>query len=142
MTNYHLIITSRCQKDSTAIKFPERLRHEAGLKTGDHITISITDGMMTITKDLQCRVCHKYTNQLFSKSVMAADDNQYYSLPHCSACGDIPDYSKKRDIILGLVLEGEDAREFWEDRKNPKVTKEQILMFKEAKRIYKTQFRD
>lgn len=47
-----------------------------------------------------------------------------------------------KPIELGLVLEGKDAKEFWEDRKNPKVTEEQILMFKEAKRIYKTQFRD
>ncbi len=47
-----------------------------------------------------------------------------------------------KPIELGLVLEGEDARQFWEDRKRPKVTKEQIEMFKEAKRIYKTQFKD
>lgn len=44
-------------------------------------------------------------------------------------------------IELGLVLEGEDAREFWEDRKNPKVTKEEIEMFKEAMRICKTHFK-
>lgn len=47
-----------------------------------------------------------------------------------------------KPIELGLVLEGKDAKEFWEDRKNPKVTREQIEMFKEAKRIFKTQFRD
>ena len=35
-------------------------------------------------------------------------------------------------IELGLVLEGEDAREFLEDLRNPKATKEQIEMFKEA----------
>jgi len=41
---------------------------------------------------------------------------------------------------LGLVLEGEDAKRFWEDQKNPIVTKEQIEMFKEAKRIVKNNF--
>jgi hypothetical protein len=40
-------------------------------------------------------------------------------------------------IELGLVLEGEDARDFLEDLKNPKATKEQIEMFKEAIRLYK-----
>ncbi len=97
MTNYNLIITSRCKKDSASIKLPESLGHEAGLKAGDHISISvITEGMMTITKDLKCRVCQKHTNQLFSKAVLAADGNQYYSLSHCSTCRDIPDYSKRR----------------------------------------------
>ncbi len=43
-----------------------------------------------------------------------------------------------RPIELGLVLEGKDAEEFWENEKNPKVTKEQIDLFKEAIRIYKT----
>lgn len=38
---------------------------------------------------------------------------------------------------LGLKLTGDDAKEFWENEKNPQVTKEQIEMFKEAKRIYK-----
>ena len=42
---------------------------------------------------------------------------------------------------LGLVLEGEDAKRFWEDQKNPKVTKEQIEMFKEARRIFKNNFK-
>lgn len=42
---------------------------------------------------------------------------------------------------LGTVLEGEDAKRFWEDRKNPKVTKEQIEMFKEARRIVKNNFK-
>lgn len=42
-----------------------------------------------------------------------------------------------RPIELGLVLEGKDAQAFWEDEKNPKVTKKQIEMFKEAMRIYK-----
>jgi len=40
-------------------------------------------------------------------------------------------------IELGLVLEGEDAREFLEDLRNPKATKEQIEMFKEAITIAK-----
>jgi len=38
-----------------------------------------------------------------------------------------------KPVELGLILEGEDARRFLEDRKNPKVTKEQIEMFKEAR---------
>ncbi len=42
---------------------------------------------------------------------------------------------------LGTVLEGEDAKRFWEDRKNPKVTKEQVEMFKEARRIVKNNFK-
>lgn len=37
----------------------------------------------------------------------------------------------------GLKLKGEDAKEFWENEKNPKVTKEQIELFKEARRIFK-----
>ena len=45
-------------------------------------------------------------------------------------------------IELGLILEDDDARDFWEDRKNPKITKEQIEIFKEAMRICKTHFRD
>jgi len=40
-------------------------------------------------------------------------------------------------IELGLVLEGEDAKEFLEDLRNPKATKEQIEMFKEAIKLYK-----
>ena len=47
-----------------------------------------------------------------------------------------------KPVELGLILEGEDAKRFWEDRKNPKVTKEQIEMFKEAKRIHKKYFRN
>lgn len=38
---------------------------------------------------------------------------------------------------IGLKLKGKDAKEFWENEKNPKVTKEQIEMFREAKRLYK-----
>lgn len=36
-----------------------------------------------------------------------------------------------------LKLRGEDAKEFWENEKNPNITEEQIELFKEAKRIYK-----
>jgi hypothetical protein len=38
---------------------------------------------------------------------------------------------------IGLKLKGKDAKEFWENDKNPKVTKEQIEMFGEAKHLYK-----
>jgi len=40
-------------------------------------------------------------------------------------------------IGLGLVLESEDAKEFLEDFRNPKATKEQVVMFKEAIKLYK-----
>jgi hypothetical protein len=40
-------------------------------------------------------------------------------------------------IELGLVLQGEDAIEFLEDLRNPKATKEQVEMFKEAIKLYK-----
>lgn len=46
-----------------------------------------------------------------------------------------------KPIELGTILEGEDAKRFWEDRKNPKVTKEQVEMFKEARRIYECNFK-
>ena len=39
-------------------------------------------------------------------------------------------------IRLGLVLEGEDAREFEENMRNPKVTEEQVEFFREAIRVY------
>jgi hypothetical protein len=43
-----------------------------------------------------------------------------------------------RPIELGLILEGEDAKEFLEDIRNlKKPTKEQMEMFREAIRIYK-----
>jgi hypothetical protein len=41
-------------------------------------------------------------------------------------------------IRLGLVLEGEDAREFDERMRNPKVTEEQVAFFREAIRVYNT----
>lgn len=42
-----------------------------------------------------------------------------------------------KPIELGLVLEGKDAEEFWENEKNPKVTEKQVEMFREAMRLYK-----
>lgn len=41
-----------------------------------------------------------------------------------------------RPIDLDLVLEGEDAVEFWKNEKIP-ATKEQLEMFEEAKRVAK-----
>lgn len=41
-----------------------------------------------------------------------------------------------KPIELGLVLEGEDAKEFWENEKNPVVTEEMIQLFKRAREIY------
>lgn len=41
-------------------------------------------------------------------------------------------------IRLGLVLEGDDAREFEKRMKNPEVSEEQVAFFKEAIRVYKT----
>jgi len=43
-----------------------------------------------------------------------------------------------KPIELGLILEGEDAEEFMKNEKNPQVSKEQIEMFREAIRLYKT----
>ena len=45
-----------------------------------------------------------------------------------------------KHIELGLILEGEDAKQLWKDRKHPKVTKEQMEMFKEAREIYSNNF--
>lgn len=36
-----------------------------------------------------------------------------------------------------MKLKGTDAKEFWENEKNPRVTKEQIELFKDARRIEK-----
>lgn len=47
------------------------------------------------------------------------------------------DENMAEPIRLGLVLKGEDAREFWENMENPEVTKEQVEFFKDAIRIYK-----
>lgn len=41
-----------------------------------------------------------------------------------------------KPIELGLVLEGEDAKEFWENEKNPVVTEEMVKLFKRAREIY------
>ncbi|MEL7665530.1 MULTISPECIES: hypothetical protein [Methanosarcina] len=42
-----------------------------------------------------------------------------------------------KPIELGLVLEGEDAREFWENEKKP-ATRQQIEMFKRARKLAST----
>jgi hypothetical protein len=39
-------------------------------------------------------------------------------------------------IELGLVLEGEDAKEFFRNEKNPVVSKKLVGMFKRAKDIH------
>ena len=97
---FHATISTKCKKEATIVKFPEIVCREARLKSGDHITLNANGDQITITKDFQCRICQKYTNQLFSKPVLASDNNQYYSLSHCGACRDIPDYSKKVDYVL------------------------------------------
>ena len=43
---------------------------------------------------------------------------------------------KAEPIRLGLILKGEDAREFEERMKNPKVTKEQVNFIKEAIEVF------
>lgn len=40
-------------------------------------------------------------------------------------------------IELGLILEGEDAREFWKNEKKP-ATKQQVEMFKRARKLAST----
>ena len=40
-----------------------------------------------------------------------------------------------KPIELGLVLEGEDAKEFFRNEKNPVVSKKLVGMFKRAKKI-------
>ena len=42
-------------------------------------------------------------------------------------------------IRLGLVLEGNDAREFEERMCNPNVTKGQVAFFREARGVYAAQ---
>ncbi|BBL64824.1 hypothetical protein [Methanosarcina mazei] len=41
-----------------------------------------------------------------------------------------------KPIEFGLVLEGEDVKEFMKNEKNPVVTDEMVEMFKKAKEIY------
>ena len=41
-----------------------------------------------------------------------------------------------KPIRLGLVLEGDDARVFEENMRDPKVTEEQVEFFREAIRVY------
>ena len=40
-----------------------------------------------------------------------------------------------KPIELGLVLEGEDAKEFFKNERNPTVSKKLVEMFKRAKKI-------
>lgn len=40
-----------------------------------------------------------------------------------------------KPIELGLVLEGEDAKEFFRNERNPIVTEKLVEMFKRAKKI-------
>jgi hypothetical protein len=42
-----------------------------------------------------------------------------------------------KPVRLGLVLEGEAAKEFWKNEEITAFTPRQLAMFKEAKRIYK-----
>lgn len=41
-----------------------------------------------------------------------------------------------KPIELGLVLEGQDAKEFFRNEKNPVVSKELVGLFKRGKKIY------
>jgi hypothetical protein len=41
-----------------------------------------------------------------------------------------------KPIELGLVLEGEDAKEFFRNEKNPVVSKELVNLFRRGKKIY------
>ena len=41
-----------------------------------------------------------------------------------------------KPIELGLVLEGEDAKEFFRNEKNPVVSREQVELFRRGKKIY------
>jgi hypothetical protein len=42
-----------------------------------------------------------------------------------------------RPIELGLILEGEEAKEFLKNEKSTAFTSEQLAFFREAKRIYR-----
>lgn len=42
-----------------------------------------------------------------------------------------------KPVRLGLVLEGEAAKEFWKNEEITAFTPGQLAMFKEAKRIYR-----
>jgi hypothetical protein len=64
-----------------------------------------------------------------SRHLQSLKNNEPIRLPEVSAMA--------HPIELGLVLEGEDAEEFLEDLRNPKATKEQIEMFKEAIELFK-----
>ncbi|HSD57906.1 MAG TPA: hypothetical protein VLB04_06960 [Methanotrichaceae archaeon] len=42
-----------------------------------------------------------------------------------------------KPVRLGLVLQGEAAKEFWKNEERTTFTPRQLAMFKEAKRIYR-----
>ena len=45
-------------------------------------------------------------------------------------------FTMAKPIELGLVLEGEDAKEFFRNERNPVVSRELVGLFKRGKRIY------
>ncbi len=45
-------------------------------------------------------------------------------------------FTMAKPIELGLILEGEDAKEFFKNERNPVVSRELVGMFKRAKKIY------
>jgi hypothetical protein len=47
------------------------------------------------------------------------------------------DQRMAKPVRLGLVLEGEAAKEFWKNEEITAFTPRQLAMFKEAKRIYR-----
>jgi hypothetical protein len=74
------------------------------------------------------------THGFLNRGCISIYSNQSYSLIEVSN-------KMARPIELGLILEGKDAEVFWENEKNPKVTSDQIDMFKEAIRIRKNNFK-
>jgi hypothetical protein len=42
-----------------------------------------------------------------------------------------------KPIELGLVLEGEDAKQFFRNERNPEVSREMVGMFRQARAIYR-----
>jgi hypothetical protein len=67
--------------------------------------------------------------------IQRADNNQLNS--YLFYFTDAEETIVAKPIELGLVLEGEDAREFWENEKKP-ATKQQIEMFKRARKLAST----
>jgi hypothetical protein len=45
-------------------------------------------------------------------------------------------FKMAKPIELGLVLEGEDAKEFFRNERNPVVSKELMELFRRGKKIY------